>query len=98
MYGLVKSVLLSGVVLGGSLLAGGSQAQAQGWGVSIYSGAPGGYGGYGGYPSYGGGYNAYYGSSYRAYYGGPSMYYRSYNAYPSYYRGGGHHHHHHHCR
>jgi hypothetical protein len=95
---IVKALLLSGAVAGGTLFGGAPQAQAQaGWGISVYGGPSyytpyygggvpyyGGYGGYGGYGyrSYYPSFNFGYGSPYGGYYGG--------------YGGYGHHHHHHH--
>lgn len=91
MFSVAKSVVLSSAVLAGSLFTSAPQAQAQGFGMSFYSGGLGGYynapymgGGYGGYGGYGGGYRGYYGPSVNYYRGG-------YGGYGGY----GHHHHHH---
>ena len=93
----MKWLVMPVVMLGVSLVAAPQAAQAQGFGVSIYSGSP-----YGGY--YGSPYSAYssYGS-YGAFYGNPytfrNSYYGGYPMYRSYYNGySGYGHHHHHCR
>ena len=91
MFGIAKTLVLTGAVLGGSLFAmAPEKAEAGGWGISFYGG---------GYPSYG--YQSYYRGGYGGYGGWGGGYYPSYG---SYYRGGyggyggyGHHHHHHHC-
>jgi len=108
MFGMLKSAVLCGGVVVGSLFGAAPQAEAGGWGISIYSAAPvgyygggyGGYGGYGAYPSYGaypgyGGYSVGYRSFSTSYgYGGYGGGYRQ-----SFYGGGGYpHHHHRHCR
>jgi len=88
MFGMLKSAVLCGGVVVGSLFGAAPQAEAGGWGVSFYSAAPVGYYG-GGYGGYGGGFGAY--PMYGAFpgyggFGGYSVGYRSF--YPSYGYGG----------
>ena len=105
----IKWLVMPAVMLAASLMAAPQAAEAQGFGVSIYSGSPYG-GGYYGSP-YGGGYSSYRSySSYGAFYGNPYTFRNSYyggygGGYPGYrsyygsgYGGGYGHHHHHHCR
>jgi hypothetical protein len=98
MSGLLKLLVVPAVVASSLLFGDAPQAEAQGFGIQIYSGYPsyygGGYGGgYGGYGGYGfGSYNTYYGSSYYRPYG-----YNVFYGSPSFYRPYHHHHHHHHC-
>lgn len=101
MFSLWKMLLVPVVVVGSAMVAAPQSAQAQGFGISLYTGNPGyygspytgGYGSYGPYGAYGGGYG-----SYRVGYNPYRSFYGYGVPYGSYYRGGGHHHHHHHCR
>lgn len=101
---LLKMLVVPAVLVGAWLVAAPQTANAQGFGISLYSGSPGyygspygggGYGGYSPYSAYGGGYGSYYRGGYGSSYGGG--FYGGGSPYGSYYRGGGHHHHHH-CR
>lgn len=95
MFSFWKMMVVPVVAVGTALVAAPEAAQAQGFGISIYTGNPGyygspyvgGYGSYGPYGPYGGGYG-----SYRA----PRSFYGYGVPYGGYYRGGPHHHHH--CR
>ena len=99
MLSLWKMLAVPVVAVGSMLVAAPQSAQAQGFGVSIFSGSPGYYGSpyVGGYGSYGpyGAYGAGYGSYRASYYGAPNSFYGYGVPYGGYYRG---HHHHRHCR
>ena len=101
MFSFWKMLIVPVVVVGSAMVAAPQSAEAQGFGMSIYSsgnpgyyGSPynGGYGSYGPYGAYGGGYG-----SYRANYGSPYGSFYGYGVpYGGYHRGHHHHHHHHH--